>query len=78
MMFSPIFTTRLLYWATLTDLDETTFKYLLSDQDMIEAYPEAPVMSIGPHYRRSPIHAAAMKGSLNKLEMMLEDVRKRY
>ena len=45
---------------------------------MVEAYPEGPVMSIGPHYRRSPIHAAAMKGKLRKLDMMLEDVRKRY
>jgi len=31
MMFSPIFTTRLLYWATMTDIDEVTFKRLLSD-----------------------------------------------
>lgn len=62
----------------MTDLEESSFKYLLSDQDLIEAYPEGPVMSIGPHYRRSPIHAAAIKGSLRKLEMMLEDVRKRY
>jgi hypothetical protein len=78
MMFSPIFSTRLLYWATMTDLEDTTFKYLLSGQDLIEAYPEGTVMSIGPHYRRSPIHAAAIKGSIRKLEMMLEDVRKRY
>ena len=62
----------------MTDLDDTTFKYLLSDQNLIESYPEGPVMSIGPHYRRSPIHAAAIKGSLRKLEMMLEDVRTRY
>jgi len=45
---------------------------------MIEAYPEAPVMGIGPHYRRSPIHAASIKGSLKKLDMMLLDVRRRY
>jgi hypothetical protein len=45
---------------------------------MIETYPEAPVMGIGPHYRRSPIHAAAMKGSKDQLDMMLLDVRRRY
>jgi len=77
-MFSPIFNTRLLYWATIADLDDTTFKLILSEHDSIEAYPEGPVMSIGPHYRRTPIHAAALKGSIRKLEMMLDDVRKRY
>ncbi len=78
MMFSPIFNTRLLYWATMSDLEDSTFKLLLTDQDLIEAYPEGPVMGMGPHYRRTPIHAAAIKGSVTKLEMLLEDVRKRY
>ena len=77
-MFSPIFATRLLYWGIINDLDEATFRQLLTDNDMIETYPEAPVMGIGPHYRRSPIHAAAMKGSKDQLDMMLLDVRRRY
>lgn len=62
----------------MTDLEDSTFKLLLTDQDLIEAYPEGPVMGMGPHYRRTPIHAAAMNGSVRKLEMMLEDVRRRY
>ena len=53
-------------------------KYLLSDDNRIEAYPEGTVMSIGPHYRRTPIHAAAIKGSLKNLDLMLKDVRARY
>ena len=62
MMFSPIFNTRLLYWSVLCDLDDFLFTAILNNGE-IEAYPEGPVMSIGPYYRRSPIHAACLVGN---------------
>jgi len=77
MMFSPIFNTRMLYWSTLypNTLSDSNYQALING---LESYPEGPVFSLGPHYRRSPIHAAAKRGDTKKLSLLLDNVRRRY
>ena len=73
LFFSPIFNTRILYWACqCNSIELSAIRDIL---DFLEAYPEGPV-SI--ESSRTPIHAAAKAGSIEKLKVLLSDVKNRY
>jgi len=65
---NSFYATRLLYWAAREDrVDQSALSFVLSE---MEAYPEG---SIDFMMRQTPLHAAAISGSTEKLQILIED-----
>lgn len=73
LRFNPVFHTSILYWASLFEkIDIETCNEILT---RLEAYPEGPVMM---DKWRTPCHAAAQVGNVDKLKILLRDINNRY
>ena len=73
LLFNPVFHTSILYWASIfNEIEDTLVQEILV---RLEAYPEGPIIISN---WKTPCHAAAYLGSVEKLKLLLTDIFNRY
>ncbi|CDW83357.1 anoctamin-like protein [Stylonychia lemnae] len=73
LLFNPILHTSTLYWGCM--YKEITVDQVRDILKNLYAYPEGPVMSDN---QKSPCHAAAQSGNVEKLDLLMKNIQNRY
>lgn len=73
LLFNPVLHTSILYWASMyNEIDNLKIEEILIK---LESYPEGPVMM---DKWKTPCHAAAQSGVIDKLKTLLKNIHDRY
>ena len=74
-LLSPIYATSLLYWGSM--VEKVTIEQMRTILFEMESYPEA-VTALPSQLRRSPCHAVAVGGSVEKMELIYDEFAERH